>query len=107
MKLYNYFSSKSIGQRIRLIIAFVALLTFCFFIIKGNIFDKKQILQIRLPARPKSSKSRPRKQQRRSHKQPNRQVFTSALLMWEYLLPLSQLTLSTNYANENARGDNP
>lgn len=41
MKLYNYFSSKSIGQRIRLIIAFVALLTFCFFIIKGNIFDKK------------------------------------------------------------------
>lgn len=41
MKLYNYFLSKSIGQRIRLIIAFVALLTFCFFIIKGNIFDKK------------------------------------------------------------------
>lgn len=41
MKLYNYFISKSIGQRIRLIIAFVALLTFCFFIIKGNFFDKK------------------------------------------------------------------
>lgn len=41
MKLYDYFSNKSIGQKIRLIIAFVALLTFCFFIIKGNIFDKK------------------------------------------------------------------
>jgi len=39
MKPYNYFSRKSIGQRIRLIIALVALLTFCFFIIKGNFFD--------------------------------------------------------------------
>ena len=107
MKLYNYFSSKSIGQRIRLIIAFVALLTFCFFIIKGNIFDKKTDTPNQATSQTEIIEVTTSEATAEVTQTPNRQVFTSALLMWEYLLPLSQLTLSTNYANENARGDNP
>lgn len=39
-RFIDYFSHKSVKQRVYLIIGFVLLLTLCFFIIKGNIVDK-------------------------------------------------------------------
>lgn len=39
-RFIEYFSRKSVKQRVYLIIGFVLLLTLCFFIFKGNIIDK-------------------------------------------------------------------
>lgn len=43
MKLKEYWQSKSLSQRIRLCIIIVLMITFAFFLIKGNFFDNKDI----------------------------------------------------------------
>lgn len=40
-RFYDYFTAKSVKQRIGAIIAFILLLIFAVFLIKGNFFDKR------------------------------------------------------------------
>lgn len=44
-RFYNYFTAKSVKQRIYVIIAFSLLAVFAFFFIKGNFFDNRNVPQ--------------------------------------------------------------